>query len=375
MGNSTSNIILLIHTEKDNYFSGDIVQGNVKVKVKVSEGKNNHSNILNRIKNLHLVLIGGEISDDSDDRVEHVFLQKHFLLDKLDLQLHEGEYEYPFSFKLPAGLPSSFEIHRYLSFCKIEYVLRPVIVLQNEKGGKEEDIMLYDHENVKYKNKKRLNIKAVHDMMNSELSTPVIPEPTRFSTNICCCFNKGQVILAGSTARNKYTVGDKLEVAYSIDDQTMKQSLSCLSVILVQNISWHGHHKQHTTCQINMACGGKIDLDLDYCDNDVSHNKKMNEFTYKINNCVNFHIREPNSYSSGGMILQPYVGKYIEVSHYVEVRVKAGFWLSDIVLKIPVFIVPLKEASDDCSEQTFVESDSFSTDDDNTVDISDWCRE
>lgn len=327
MGNSNSIIVAAIHTEKDEFYAGDVVQGTVFLKATESiSSRFLHLSFIAREFGSVMYTSNSRTDNEHYDEGEKIFWEKDFVLEKFqDEMLSEGEYEYPFSFKLPIGLPSSFSCSFGRSTSKIEYTLKVRLFKPEGEYG----LLAYEL--------KHLKVTAVRLPHMTDRISPSIPEPGSFKTNICCCFNKGEVVVAGQTEVDKYSVGDPVEVAFSIDDKTKKQDLDTLSVILFQRIDWIGLKGYHHACS-HSSCGGKVQMDIDFCDEDLEHPKTMNTFTNKINNYVKFHVREPNNHSN--VLIPTYVGKYITVSHFIEIRMKAGFCLGEMKYKIPVYIIP-----------------------------------
>lgn len=98
--------------EKPFYTPGDQINGKVYVDVfQTIETSELHLKIKGKEKarTISLQTMGGSnVKYATDDKKEY-FKYKYNLFDFNDGYVHPGQYEFPFSFKLPQDLPNSFE--------------------------------------------------------------------------------------------------------------------------------------------------------------------------------------------------------------------------------------------------------------------------
>ena len=119
-------------------------------------------------------------------------------------ELEPGSMEFPFSYKLPYELPSSWRAKSGAGF--IEY-----------SGNVEIDVPMGFDKNFR----SVFLVRAIRDLNdNSEKREPV--EKTGSREVGCCCFTSGKVFSTCSIEKAGFLAGEKVEVQIDINNQTSK---------------------------------------------------------------------------------------------------------------------------------------------------------
>jgi hypothetical protein len=150
-----------------------------------------------------------------------------------------GQYEYPFQFRLPSQLPSSMlctsggSHASKRSFCEIRYHLEAYLSLPN--GGLS-----------RHASKIPVHVRAARQT-NIRANDPVFMDPETFPVTSCCFWNKGSVSLGWQADRS--TVGPGEMVKVEARGQNRSQlDVESLTAQWVETVTWqtgNGRGKQH----------------------------------------------------------------------------------------------------------------------------------
>lgn len=143
-------------------------------------------------------------------------------------EIEKGNYEYPFQFILPHGLPGSMQHHfGGGNSCSVHYEL--VAHLQRKAGLK-----------WTVKNTRPLNV--VSGAWQQERSMAYM-EPCVTPVTTCCCFNRGNIILGGSVTSSEVGLGNTVTVQYAVENRSTC-NINDISIYVQQDLKWsaRGHH-------------------------------------------------------------------------------------------------------------------------------------
>lgn len=137
-----------------------------------------------------------------------------------------GQFEFPFTFTLPAGLPTTMHVAGS-SNCSVSYVVRARMVKPQW-----------------YK----MDLKAARPLLVSMAPrplnpAPVITPPCTSPINFCCCCSRGAMTLACAIDAPTATRGDALGVGIACKNEST-QPIGTAAITITERIHWRaqGHH-------------------------------------------------------------------------------------------------------------------------------------
>lgn len=244
MGNSNSTG-LFVQTDKPVYSPGEMVTGTVFI------------NILNPVKasTLTLRIKGKEKTHWTEQRTRHVqdrtetytetFYGEHQMFNVIipvasfDRNLpFSGQYQYPFSFILPEGIPGSTSVAFGNATGRIYYKVKAVLEVV---GTFKSDLKFRQPIYIR-------QLPPFIGRLQSTYSSPV---------KVFCCFSKGFVNFSVTADKNSYTGGEVATIISSIENQSSKpfKRLIAELVQVIELTARNGYRETHRTMAKNVYPG------------------------------------------------------------------------------------------------------------------------
>lgn len=183
---------------------------------------------------LQLVVFGEEYShvryetgSGDNKQTHHAYARRNLLYIVVDLasfpggKAAPGNYEFPFSAVLPAGLPTTMFARGDGGDCKVHYGMKARL---HRPGFFSWDI------------KAQRSI-AVSGMPMPPEPTPVFSPPTTTQVNFCCCFNRGQMTMGAYSSDTTLHRGEAFSLAVALKNESSAE-VQQLSVELVEHVRW-----------------------------------------------------------------------------------------------------------------------------------------
>jgi len=155
---------------------------------------------------------------------------------------HPGQYQWPFSFKLPDGLPGVFEEegHRW----GIKYKAKTKYRIKGE-------VECSDGSEIKHKQK---------FILYERLLSSIEPQMREQTSNIyvCCCLNRGSVTMKCSFDKNAYVPGETAQVLCNVHNESTSE-ITAIKTSLMRRVRFKakgGHHFQTTETVAQARYGG-----------------------------------------------------------------------------------------------------------------------
>jgi hypothetical protein len=246
MGNAPISVGL--RTEKTSYRAGDHVNGTVYVSVN-QQAQPIRAIVLQLEGREHALVHYTSNETHHEGRREETRVRDHYdesniTFSKMEYplqtfpngQIRKGQYEFPFSFKLPQNLPSTMNCRRGQSHCSVEYKLtatfaKPSTNLFSSNPSSEQ----------------KLNISAQPPLdatlENTSLMLPVNEVPVI----TCCCDNKGTMVLQAQFNKTTVKPMDTISVQFRCQNESSVK-VKRVQVQLESRITWNGHHGSRNEC-------------------------------------------------------------------------------------------------------------------------------
>ena len=202
-----------------------------------------------------------------------------------------GQYSFPFSFRIPEGIPGSFSYMNGTTIAKLVYDITGLVSLPGMLSS-----------NISY----TVNLHVIEKprLMNRLACA--------LTTNIytCCCFNNGTVSFETSSERDTYATGEDIHVVLDVKNESSKNIKKFeISLISVLSLKAGGHSKVIESVKSTITANG------------LPKQKAVKGLVVALP--VPYDVQQ----QSLGNTLRHYY--YFKVTGVVD-------WASDAVLKVPV---------------------------------------
>lgn len=217
-------------------------------------------------------------------------------------QVEKGNYEFPFLFTLPYGLPGKQGSKTpNASYYVIEYFLEARL---HRPGWLKWDVT--NHQEV-----------FLMDPPESSVATPTFNEPVTRPVYFMCCFNQGNMSLLTNVDNSRVGVGEPLKVDYSIYNASSAR-IKALEICLVESVRYTAHGKHHG--ETNELYKNRIEAGLLHgIEHNDEHNVKPNLMGDELFHEMNRHLS--NVQFNIPACRSTFAGKLGTIRHTVAVRI------------------------------------------------------
>lgn len=239
--------IIYIHTDKQQYYAGEVVTGRIMLSV---------VNPLH-VDGIYLKLEGHEHVEfdaartrtiqeaNGQQRTEHYtvrvsdtqrFFRRRYCIYQQKCTLAGGNFVFPFTFPLDSRLPGTFEISKGRAFS--QYF-----------GG---DISYRVEAEVAIPGMLKPNLYHCQDILICEpLRTQMMTTNSYKESKVTflCCIPKGQVAMSATIDRNAYGPGDVVQLHLTVDNSASTVNLEALSLKLVRTIKGYAGMDSYRDCE------------------------------------------------------------------------------------------------------------------------------
>lgn len=294
----------------------------------------------------------------------HKFLDQEFTLKTFSGgKVYPGTYRYPFTLKLPTGLPSSVheDVQSGQSLCKICYHLKLDL---REK-------LVFDP-NTTYKAKSELEVRTSPRNITSGVPVHIPPETSLVT--YCGCIKRGSVTLGCTVDSNMFDGGQVAKIGYNVKNESalkfkkvnasLHETISFSS--LGRTAAFHGKVCDVDADMSKLKGISPIDLKASIVEAFGPDTSSSKDVEYVMNMEVDPYARDS------------YEGKLIKVSHHIEVVVILDTsCIANPLAHMPIYIVHKTDEAkkkDEENENVRRERNSLSSSD-MPSELSDWTDE
>lgn len=231
--------LIHVHTEKQQYYSGEVVQGTISlsiveathidaVYVKIKGFQESAFEETESVSSTR-VDSNGEKRNESKlvtvlRQQKSVFFRRKYCIHAYKATLHNGNFLFPFQFQLEHGLPGTFTISSqssgFNSFPKgiVRYSVKAEVAVPGMF---------------------KPNIKSTQDILICEpLDRALMSSDTYKEAKVTflCCIPKGHVSVAANIDKNAYAPGEVVNVRLIVDNTQSHVALDGLSLKLQQSL-------------------------------------------------------------------------------------------------------------------------------------------
>jgi hypothetical protein len=166
--------------------------------------------------------------------------------------IFSGQYSFPFSFKLPSGLPGSFFMQNTQAVAEINYSMSAYLEPINEKN----------YPRLEYKSYVTIREPVQPNIQQKELSIDR-------ELQIFCCCRQGKINLKATIDRDAYAPLDTMKILVEVDNAKGKLNAKSISCSLVQTINYtNGTNHGHSKYQIQASTLGTLKAGQAWTGND-----------------------------------------------------------------------------------------------------------
>lgn len=250
---------------------------------------------------------------------EHTYLKCYFRLKRfIDDVIPLGCYAFPFQLTLNQGLPNSFSTEKAVdevkrTTYKAETSYQLTAMLKNSYSKNESDFKCSN------------NIVVRNEALMKRTDTERT-ESTCQAIKACCCFNKGEISLHVTLDKVLFTLGEPINVNFTIENNTSDVQISKARIMLLKTINLTGERldDEKKLYQSTEAFQDKTQVVVPV----EMATRKRKSFTVPI-------MPEFNK----GEAVVTSLGKVVKCRFYLEVEVEVPLD-SDISVLIPVEVYP-----------------------------------
>lgn len=238
MGNSP--VTIGLQTNKVTCQAGETLTGRVYVSVN-RQAQPAEAIMLRLIGREHSMVHHTIEETENDDQGEHTYTQDHYdertnAFFRLEYPLYlfqtqqilPGQYEFPFSIRLPTNLPSSMRCQWGESHCSVEYIVSAT--LQNPSRG------VFSTP----KSEQLLTIYSIPPSFDGIEDTSLQLPADEVPVNVCCCFSKGTMALQSQFDKTVVQPRDVINVQFRCENQS-NVKVNQVRVQMEQIVEWRGH--------------------------------------------------------------------------------------------------------------------------------------
>jgi hypothetical protein len=133
--------------------------------------------------------------------------------------IQPGHYSFPFSFRVPDGIPGSMQVRQEGVAAGIYYKLKATLApVSQEKNSP----------------LPRLESKIPLNVREKVVNTPMDPKKVSLEKIPCCCWKTGEVTLKTEFEKNVYTAGEVVKIVSEVDCTKSKDDIKRTRCILKQ---------------------------------------------------------------------------------------------------------------------------------------------
>jgi hypothetical protein len=195
---------LTIETEKDSYFQGELLKGNINIKVN------------QELKPTELLLkLKGK---ESNSKHKLIIVSHQFSVLLFKGSLLNGEYNYPFSLNIPKTFPASIDDKPFR--LKIQYKIKGDLLLLAEQNEYSRN---FHYSKILYvKQTMRLNEKSLKKVWATDVNI--------------CCFHAGTTLLNFRLEKNYFKEGETIHIRCYIDNSKCRIRFKGIFFKLIRRI-------------------------------------------------------------------------------------------------------------------------------------------
>jgi len=323
MGNAVSNSFcqsdsIYVQMDSPVATSGQMVTGNVYLNINSPNGFNSKGVFLEvegyeetRFMTQEFKTVefeGGQRQESVDVRRQE---RKHFLHFRIPLhiwngRLMPGQYIFPFSFVLPAGLPGSF-LEADVSRGWGDYMGQIFYRIEAE----------CDHGGFLGRDVKHSQNLVVHEQLLEAIQPTVVTKNA--NVKVCCCIDKGHIQMVASFDKNCYMPGETAFMMVAVDNQSDVdvRSMHC-KLKRKLNLRAYGHQFQRTEVL-----------------QDLQHPGVPTRMVLTGDNSIRMEL--PLTDRQWGMIQPGARGNLVTCDYWLEVESDIP-WAPDVVIHLPITI-------------------------------------
>lgn len=224
--------VIYTHTEKQQYYAGELVVGQVILSVvepihvngvylKVRGDQEAGFDVTRETKVQDPANEKHQITKFYQERVSESrkFFQRRYCIYAQKCTLSGGNFVFPFQFQLEAKLPGTFEIYnssqysRHLS-AKVSYQVEAEVAVPG---------MLRHSQDI-----------LIHEPLRATLASTETFKET--NVTFCCCIPKGRVSMSANIDQNAYRPGATVKLRLIVDNSQSRVDLEALSLKLVRTL-------------------------------------------------------------------------------------------------------------------------------------------
>mmetsp|Transcript_3634 Transcript_3634/g.5644 ORF Transcript_3634/g.5644 Transcript_3634/m.5644 type:complete len:515 (-) Transcript_3634:372-1916(-) len=266
-------------------------------------------------------------------RSQSNFLNTFFPLAEMSSgSLPQGDYEYPFKFLVPSGLPSSMSAERGSGSCNIGYSV---------------DARLHRDGWMAWSVQHSRHFVVVTTPPSHQC--PVYMNPSVVPVNTCFCFGRGHIVSGGAVSSNMICAGESAKVNYAVINKSATEILA-VDIILSEHIVWRarGHSSLCYTVLFSSSMptedlkdvGTPVTKPVSFANEDVL--RQVRDTLLAGRHSVNISV--PSN------VLSSYSGDLITIRHDIVIRMRTPCGTNNPELCQPIHIfspIPVVEVDEE----------------------------
>ena len=284
----------------------------------------------------YTVTVGSGDNRRTETRTAHdrrTFMNMNFCLKSIaEGRILQGQYEYPFEFIMPSNSPASMFAGGAGEHCSVRYTME---VWLDRPGLLRWDI----------KNKRGITVIRPPPTGSR---APHYMEPCRLPLFSCCCWNRGDILLGGSTEASIVCAGEVSSVKYAVQNHSTVD-IKGIEITLLEIVSFHAQgHRETRSHNLYYKRLNPEETKLDLTKISSRHGK---DHDYMQDLRIMSHLLQSDqtklNYNIPSNARTSYSGNLIHVKHILQIKVCTTFGTANPIIscmlqlfsKIPANII------------------------------------